>query len=242
MLNLRLSQPDLLVDISRLPELAAVSQDNGRLLVGAATPHAAFEDGLVPDVAGGLLRRIAGGIAYRAVRNRGTLGGSLAHADAAAEWPAAMTALDARLRIRGGAGRRTLAARDFLLGAMTTALADDELIEAVEIPALAPGARWGFRKHSRKVGEFAMSLAVVIDDRERRYCRVVLGAAGGAPLILDGTARLVAGMSGWRAGQEAEIRSGFDADIAAAGLQFDDYTLHLHGVTVLRAIRDAFTA
>src|SRR5262245_63464540 len=92
MLNLRLAQPALLVDITRIPELAAVAEDAEAVTIGATVTHAAIEDGRVPDPTGGFLARVARGIAYRAVRTRGTIGGSLAHADPAADWLSCLAA------------------------------------------------------------------------------------------------------------------------------------------------------
>ncbi len=181
MMNLRLAQPDLVVDISRIDALRRVDEESDRIVVGAATPHAAFEDGIVPDAANGLLRRAAAAIAYRAVRNRGTLGGSLAHADPAAEWPAVMLALGATVHIHGAEGRREITVEELVRAAMTTTLADDELIEAVAIRRLSGTARWGLHKRCRKVGEFAHSLCAVVLDPERGVNRAVIGAAGGAP-------------------------------------------------------------
>ena len=109
MLNLRLVQPDLLVDITRIPELTRVEEDGDGVLLGACTTHAAIEDGRVPDVTGGVLPAVAQGIAYRAVRSRGTIGGSLAHADPAADWITCLTALGAEIVVHGPSGRRELA-------------------------------------------------------------------------------------------------------------------------------------
>ena len=110
MLNLRLAQPALLVDITRIPELAAVSEDADAVTIGATVTHAAIEDGRVPDPTGGFLARVARGIAYRAVRTRGTIGGSLAHADPAADWLSCLAALGAEVVI-AGAGRQRGASR-----------------------------------------------------------------------------------------------------------------------------------
>ncbi len=109
MLNLRLAQPALLVDITRIPELATVEEDAQSVTIGAAVTHAAIEDGRVPDPTGGFLVRIARGIGYRAVRTRGTIGGSLAHADPAADWLSALTALGADVVIAGPSANRRLA-------------------------------------------------------------------------------------------------------------------------------------
>src|SRR5579862_2850801 len=97
MMNLRLARPSRLVDISRLPELRAVSDGRDAAAIGAAVTHAEIEDGDAPDPLHGFLRHVAGGIAYRAVRNRGTIGGSLAHADPSADWLSALMAADARV-------------------------------------------------------------------------------------------------------------------------------------------------
>jgi carbon-monoxide dehydrogenase medium subunit len=239
MINLRLIQPDLLVDVSRVDELRTVVENNESLLVGAATRHAAFEDEEVPDVANGLLRRAASGIAYRAIRNRGTIGGSLAHADPAAEWPTVMMAMGAVVNIQGPTGRRALPIDQFLLGPMTTALADNEIIETVEIPKLPRNARWGLVKRCRKVGEFAYALAVIVFDRERGTCNAVMGATAGVPLHLPTTSSLLAEQSAWRDGIEAEIRVQCEADMDAAGLVVDEYDRHVHGITVIRAAKEA---
>ncbi len=239
MINLRLAQPDLVVDISRIDALRRVKEESGRIVVGAATPHVAFEDGIIPDAANGLLRRAAAAIAYRAVRNRGTLGGSLAHADPAAEWPAVMLALGATVHIHGAEGRRAIPAEELARGAMTTTLADDELIEAVAIPRLSPTARWGLYKRCRKVGEFAHSLCAVVLDPERGLSRAVIGAIGGAPRQLEDTSRLLGGIGAWRDGREAEVRAAYEADIDAMGLVFDEYDRHVHGLAVIRAAREA---
>lgn len=242
MINLRLAQPDLVVDISRIDALRGVSEESDRILVGAATPHAAFEDGIVPDAANGLLRHAAAAIAYRAVRNRGTLGGSLAHADPSAEWPAVMLALGATIHVQGARGRREVAAGELVRGAMTTTLTDDELIEAVTIPRLTRAGRWGFYKRCRKVGEFAHSLCVVILDPERGMNRAVIGAVGGAPRCLEGTSRMLGGMRAWRDGCEADIRTAYEADIDTIGLAFDEYDRHVHGLAVIRAARKALAS
>jgi carbon-monoxide dehydrogenase medium subunit len=239
MMNLRLVQPDLVVDISRLDELQGVTERNGSLLVGAATPHAGFEDGIVPDPANGLLRRVAAGIAYRAVRNRGTLGGSLAHADPSAEWLTVMTALGAAVHVHGAQGKRSIAIEQFVRGAMTTVLADDELIEAVEIPRLSHTARWGFYKRCRKVGEFAQSLSAIVLNPDRGFHRAVIGATGGAPCCLDRTSSILAEVHRWKDGCEREIRAAYEVDVDAIGLSLDEYDRHVHGLAVIRAAREA---
>ncbi len=140
MLNLRLAQPELLVDITRLPETRRVEATGDGLTLGACTTHAVIEDGRVPDVTNGMLATVAGGIAYRAVRNRGTIGGSLAHADPAADWMTALSALGAVVLTVSPRGKRALPIDEFMLGMFMTALEPDELIEAVRVPRLSPPA------------------------------------------------------------------------------------------------------
>ena len=127
MLNLRLAQPALLVDITRIPELAAVSEDADAVTIGATVTHAAVEDGRVADPTGGFLREVARGIAYRAVRNRGTIGGSLAHADPAADYSPVLVAVGARVIVRSLRSEREIAADKFFTNLMETALKPDEM-------------------------------------------------------------------------------------------------------------------
>ncbi len=232
MMNLRVASPGLLVDISRLPELSIVSDDADAVTVGACVTHAAVEDGRVVDPSRGLMPKVAAGLAYRAIRNRGTIGGSLALSDPAAEWPAVLTALDAEVLVFGPGGRRSTTCREFTTGIFETVLAADEIIESVRIPKLSAEARWGYLKLCRKSGEFASALAVVIADRRRGRSRVVLGAANGAPLVLDDTSRLVSSQ-----GRDA-MHNAVAADLdRAADRHFDEFQRNLHTVTAMRAVR-----
>lgn len=121
MMNLRLAWAETLVDISRLPELQGVEETANEVRIGAAVCHAAIEDGDVPDPSNGLMRQVASQLAYRGVRNRGTIGGSLALSDPSAEWPTVLTALDAVIELYGPTGVREVAINDFVLGAYDTA-------------------------------------------------------------------------------------------------------------------------
>src|ERR671938_207639 len=117
---------------------------------------------------------VAARIAFRAVRNRGTIGGALALADPAADWRPTGVALVARMHVVGPDGPRAVAAEEFVLGPYFTALGDGELLVAVEVPKLSAGARWGHAKVTTKVGEYAESLAIAVLDRQRRFARVAL--------------------------------------------------------------------
>jgi carbon-monoxide dehydrogenase medium subunit len=185
MLNLRLVQPDLLVDVSKLSETTGWSEEGGAILIGAGVTHAAIEDGRLPGPTGFVLARIASGIAYRAVRNRGTIGGSLAHADPAADWLSALAALDAEIVLLGPAGERRVKVAKLSKGAFATAIGDDEIVREVAVPRLSKGARWGYYKFCRKAGDFAEAIGAVLHDPEREALRLVMGATKGAPIVLD---------------------------------------------------------
>ncbi len=240
MMNLRLAQPDLLIDIRRIDGLGHVEQRgegerDGGLFVGANVTHSAIEDGTLPDVTNGFLPFVAGQIAYRAVRNRGTIGGSVAHADPAGDWPTALLVLGAEVEIAGAAGRRRVALEDFQLGAFTVALEPDEVVCGFRIPALSAGARWGHYKVCRKPGEFAESIGAVVVDADRGFARAVLGATDGAPLMLPMVAELLA----------ASGADGFGIDeakqaLADAGASFDSYLTQIHAVALSRAAKGAF--
>src|SRR5450755_4319843 len=138
MLNLRLVEPDLIVDISGLSELKQAERRDDELVIGACITHGDIEDGRIPDVTRGAMQRVAGAIAYRAVRNRGTIGGSLSHADPAADWLSALSALGATVTLRGLAGVRHVAVAEFVTGALESAMQSGEIVVAVQVPMMAP--------------------------------------------------------------------------------------------------------
>ena len=190
MLNLRLVQPDLLVDITGLPELKRVEVTDTSIIIGACVTHADIEDGRVPDVTGGALALVARGIAYRAVRNRGTLGGSIVHADPSADWISSLSALGAEVLIAGPAAKRWKPLCEFMTGVFDVDLEHGEMLEAVRIPRLSAGARWGYHKLCRKTGEFAHAIGVVLHDPDRGVCRLVLGATESRPIVVGDAQRL----------------------------------------------------
>jgi carbon-monoxide dehydrogenase medium subunit len=210
--------------------------DPDSVTLGACVTHAMIEDERVPDPSCGLLPRVASSLAYRAIRNRGTIGGNLALADPAAEWPATLAALDAELGLHGPSGRRSIACTEFTSGIFATRLGPSEIVESIRIPRLSATARWGYLKLSRKLGEFAQALAVAVCDPARRYSRVVIGAANGPPLLMaDASASLAADRH-----DASSMRRAIAADLdRAADRRFDDFARNLHGVAVWRAVRQA---
>lgn len=189
-LNLRLARPGALLDISGTRELRGSQRIEGGVIIGAAVTHAEIEDQMVPDNTGGILPRIARGIAYRAVRSRGTIGGSLAHADPSADWAITLSALGAQVILerhsKKGPVRRRLYVEDFITGAMQTALLPDELLIAAFIPDMRPEDRFGYFKLCCKTGELAHAMGAVLRSSSGNHQRVVFGALPGAPMVLTG--------------------------------------------------------
>ena len=234
MLNLRLAPADCLVDIRGLDTLRQVTEQPASILYGALLTHATFEDRLVPDASNGLMPRIAANIAFRSVRNRGTIGGSLALADPAADWLTTMIALQARMHISGPDGDRVLPAEDFVLGPYLTALGEADVLTGIEVPRRWATERWGVCKVSVKAGEYAESLAVTLLDRARGSARVVVGATDGAPLVLLRTAQaLLAGA------EDSALRTIASEELTTADRAFTPAKLTMHATTALRAGRDA---
>jgi aerobic carbon-monoxide dehydrogenase medium subunit len=221
MLNLRLAQPRLLVQVDHLPELAGVAIDADAVTIGACVTHAAIADGKVPDIGGNVLARVADNIAYRAVRNRGTIGGSLCHADPAADWVTVLTALDAVAVLQGPDGPRSVRVATFIQGAFRTALLPGEILRAVRVPLLPSDARWGYVKACRKPGDFAHAMAAVLLTTRTR--RAVIGALGGKPLVLEG--------------QSASIDGATHVLQAMGGL--DRVQRHMQLTTLRRALAEA---
>jgi carbon-monoxide dehydrogenase medium subunit len=219
MLNLRVAHPTLLVDVRAIEELRSSAETASAVTLGACITHAQIEDRKVPDPSGGMMASVAASIAYRAVRNRGTIGGSLAHADPAADWPTALTLLNAIVLIQGPKGKRETPAESFATGIFTTVLASDELVVAVRIPKRSPRARYGYWKFCRKAGEFANAIGAVLHDPETGESRAVLGALAGPPCLI----------------REKTLD---DATLASnvAGIGDDAYSRRLHAVALKRAL------
>lgn len=228
-MNMRLAEPAHLIDITRVAALRGSREEATGTCFGATTTHTMIESGLVTDPTRGLMTRAASGIGYRAVRNRGTLGGSLAHSDSSAEWPTVMSALDGVVVAESVRGSRRIAVRDLLTGFFTTTLEDDEVITAVEVAALPATTRWGYHKLSRKPGEFAESLAVVL--RGPDHDEIWVGAARDTPVRLTETETLTAG----RPADDLVLDEIAESVGRETGL--DGHPRQLHAVAIVRAVR-----
>lgn len=246
-MNFRLARPAVLVDVNRAAELDYVAEAEGRLRIGALARHAAFERPVTDGPLGALLARIARHVAHPPIRTRGTMAGSIANADPAAEWCVAALALDAELVLESAArGARTVPARDFFLDLFETALAEDEMLVEVRLPKLGPDRRCGFAEFSRRAGDYALAMALAvlrIDGGTVRAARIVVGSVGPTPLALPEAA---AALEGRAADADAIALA---ARLAAEAVDPPDdvqasaaYRRDLVAAMVARALKDATTA
>jgi CO/xanthine dehydrogenase FAD-binding subunit len=180
MLNFRLARPELLVDLNPLAgELGQITVSaDGTLTVGALTRHAELERSAAVAAGWPLLVDAIRLVGHAAIRSRGTVGGSVAHADPNAELPVVLTALQARFRLRSARGERTLGADQLFQGPLTTALDEDELLCAIEVPPLPAASGSAFVEYARTHGDFAIAGAAVVVSAEDRDAIALLGAAG----------------------------------------------------------------
>jgi len=164
MMKLRLAAPSVLIDISRARDLSGISIDGGELVIGATTRHADLASSELVKTEAPLLAHAASLVGDPQIRHRGTIGGSLAHADPAADLPMALVALGGSVELTGPAGSRRVAADDFFTGFFETTLADGELLSAVRVPR-RPGAAWGYQKFVRRANDWAIVGVAAIDGR-----------------------------------------------------------------------------
>ena len=213
-MKLRLAEPDVLIDIGRLPELQGTRREHGEIAIGAlATHHQIATDQEIRSSLP-LLADTASRVGDRQVRNRGTIGGALAHADAAADYPAAILALEATIVARGPGGARQIPAREFFLDFLTTALAPDEVLAEIRVPVPADGHGWSYQKLANQASGYAIvgvGAIAVLDGG---------GAFGDVRVGVTGTAAVA-----WRAAATEEALRGQEPDpavVAAAADMVDD--------------------
>jgi carbon-monoxide dehydrogenase medium subunit len=189
LLKLRFAQPELVVDIGRLPSMAGVSRDNGQLRIGALTRHADLEQSHDLTGAFAILPEAAHWVADPLVRNQGTVGGSICHADPSGDWGSVMLALGANLAVRSASGERVISAADFFQGPFTTSLQPDEILTEIRIPVPAGPAGGAYNKLERKVGDFAtVAVAVQVELAGDRVARAGIGLTSVGPANVKATA------------------------------------------------------
>jgi aerobic carbon-monoxide dehydrogenase medium subunit len=239
LLNFRLARPGLLVDLNRVPELSYVESRDRGAAIGAMTRQATVERDDDLAFTQPLLVEAIGWVGHTAIRSRGTVGGSLAHADPAAELPAVAVCLDARLTIVGPRGRRTVAAEDFFLGYLTTLLEPDEILVEAWFPPLRTNTGQAWVEFARRHGDFALAgvaVSLSLDGDQVSHASIVLTGVGGKPArAREAETLLIGGSVSDRASAAADAaRSAIDpdADIHAS----KEYRTHLAGVLTERAI------
>lgn len=182
MMNFRLVKPAWLIDINRVAELKGIRLDAGRILIGAMTRHVELECSPLMKEHVPLISETVPFIGHTAIRNRGTIGGSVSHADPAANLPVALLALDAVMHVRGPRAARAIASEEFFLSLFTTALAADEVLTTVEVPLVGVSEGWAFTEFARRQGDFALaSAAVRLSIRSGKIdgpVRIALGGVG----------------------------------------------------------------
>jgi CO/xanthine dehydrogenase FAD-binding subunit len=216
MMAFRVAQPTLLVDLRKLPGLSDIRIDADGVRIGAMVRWRDILDNSRLDAAHPLLKTAISNVAHYQIRNRGTVGGSLAHADPAAEMPCIAQTCDAEISVTGKAGTRTINAPDFFVGALTTALSSDEIITEVHLPAWPSTRRWGFQEFSRRCGDFALAgIALYYDLSRGKAANAHVGVFG----VGDRPQRLAAAEAALNGNSVDEIVAVAVGEAAAAAVE-----------------------
>ncbi len=226
MMKLRLATPAVLIDIGRLDELAGISLADGELVIGATTRHADLAASELVQAQAPLLAYAAAQVGDPQIRHRGTIGGSLSHADPAADLPMALLALGGTVELQGPAGTRTVGADDFFQGFFETALQPDEMLTAVRVPA-RPGVPWGYQKFVRRSNDWAIVGVATVDGR------IALASMGPTPVRATAAEEALAG------GASPAAAAALAADGTAPGEDMHadrEYRRHLARVLTRRAL------
>jgi carbon-monoxide dehydrogenase medium subunit len=241
-MKLRLSNPSALVDLGGIAGLDEIEREDGHLMIGALATHAAVAASETVRSASPVLAETAGLIGDRQVRNRGTIGGSLAHADPGADYPTVVTALEATVMIVGPGGQREIPAGNFVTGVFDCALGSCELVAAVRVPVTAAGTGAAYVKHRHPASRYAVAGAAAVVALEGGTCsraRLVIGGATGTPLVVP-----VDGLVGQAPTEEAIGAATAGVGEALADTLSDtyasaEYRRHLAGVLARRALASA---
>lgn len=244
MLNFRLLEPEMLVDIGRIPDLAGIAEEADGLRIGATVHHDMLLMSPVVRKHFPVLAHAMTHVAHMAIRNRGTIGGSLSHGDPAAELPMMMVMLDAQIEIAGPTGIRIIDAREFFLGTLTTALDEDEMVVRIRLPFLPAGSGWDFQEVARRSGDFALAGAasiVTVTDGAIDAVRFAVLGVDETPLRISAVEDLLPGSALDErivAQAVALVREAVEpkTDLHASA----DFRRHLVGVLTGRVLRAAW--
>ena len=227
MMKVRLAQPAVLVDIARVPELSGIRLEGDEVIIGATTRHAEVAGSSLLQAEAPILAYAAAQVGDPQIRHRGTIGGSLAHADPAADLPVTLLALGGSIEITGPSGVRVVGVDDFFVGPFESALEPDELLTAVRVPR-GGSVRWGYQKFVRRANDWAIVGVAVYDGR------VALASMGGTPLRASATERAL------QSGASIEEAAALAAKGTTPGYDFHadaDYRAHLARVLTRRALQ-----
>ena len=246
MMNFRLVRPKVLIDINRIDGLGYIDERQGRLHIGAMTRHRDVERSPLVERTNGLLFESIRYIGHSAIRTRGTIGGSIVHADPTAELPLMLATLEGEVRVAGPAGSRTIPWNELFLTYFTTSMQGDEICEEVIMPVLPKNAGWGFEEFTHRLGDFAIvGVAVIVetDGTGRcRHARVAVAGAGATPVRVRNAEAFLAGQLPTDAvfGEAARVVSAAiepESDLHAS----DSFRRHLAGTLTVRALKQART-
>jgi len=245
-MNFRMAQPAVLIDLNNVSELFYVKNESGGLRIGAMTrQHEMERNALVSQIAP-LIQETMPFIAHPQIRNRGTVGGSIAHADPAAELPVVMIALDARFSIRSKNGERWVPANKFFQGMFTTALEPEEILTEIFLSDLSPDCGWAFREVARRRGDFALvGAAAVVDLDNNKKCqqaRLVFLSVGDGPVEAHQAEQILLGQEGSDklVDEAAEIAATKDIDPPGDIHASPEYRRHLAKVLTKQVLFQAF--
>jgi aerobic carbon-monoxide dehydrogenase medium subunit len=245
LMNLRLARPRALIDLNRVKGLTFIVREGDWIRIGAMTRHQQVATSSVVREGCPLLARAAGNIGYTAIRNRGTIGGSLAHADPVSEHPCVALAFDAQLVLRGLRGDRVVTASDFFRGYLTTALAADEILTEIRYPVLSPQTRWSFQEFAKKTGDFAVvavACLIEIGGSDIQVARIALAGVADRPVRATGAEQRLRGRQPSaelfsQVGDTAASEVHPTSDIHAG----ENYRRHLVRTLVRRALSDSMS-
>ena len=244
MLKLRLAAPPALIDIGRIADLKGVTAANGGVRIGAMTTHADVASAALVKKECAVVAEAAAQIGDPAVRNRGTIGGSVAHADPAADLPTVLLALDGKVEIAGAGGTRTVAASEFFLGLMTTAVGENEIVTAIWVPALG-GRGASYQKFAHPASRYAVIGAAAVLEASGGTCKSARVAVGGVTVAPTRLAAVEQALAGAALTPEsinaaaAKTASALPADLVGDIFASADYRRAIAGTYVARAIAAA---
>jgi carbon-monoxide dehydrogenase medium subunit len=246
-MKLRVANPTAVVDLSRIEGLDGINRNGDSLTIGALTKHAAVAASELVQSDCSILADAAAHIGDPAVRNRGTLGGSIAHADPAADYPTVLTALGATVTVTGTSGERSIDVDEYFVDMFTPAHADGELVTSVDIPVIGPGMGGAYVKHRHPASSYAVvgvAAVVAVEDGTCTAARIAIGGVTGTPERAEAAE---AALVGQPAVEEAITAASSHVGEALGNPLGDayasgEYRVHLAGVLTRRALADAFAA